>query len=115
VNTKTPGEDALGGRIGWTTHDLALGRLKAKGQARQAVGHQVHPQDLQRQQWYGHAEERSDEHHEQFADVGGHEVLDELADVVIDDATLFDSSHDSGEVIVEEDHVQRLPWPHRYL
>ena len=76
-----------------------------RAKARQSVGDQVHPEDLEWEQRQGHAQERGGEHHEQLADVGGHEVLDELADVVVDDAAFLDGGHDGGEVVVEQDHV----------
>ena len=63
VRPQTAGEDALVGRVGRALHDLRLGRLEAQRQTGQAVGDQVHPQDLQRQQRQRHAQEGRDQHH----------------------------------------------------
>ena len=96
-----------GGR-GGPGHDVALGRLLGQGKAGQAVGDEVHPEDVDRQQRHGHAQERREEHHPDLAGVAGQGVPDELADVVVDPPALAHSGDDGREPVVEQDHVRGL-------
>jgi len=50
----------------------------------------------------------ADDHDGELGGVAGQQVLDELADVVVDDAALFDGGDDRREVVVEQHHVRRL-------
>jgi hypothetical protein len=98
-------------------HHVSLGRLDPQRQGRQPVRHQIHPEDLERQQRKGHPEERSEQHHRDLRDVAGKQVLDEPADVVVDDSPFAHGGDDRREVVVEEDHVRCLlrdvgPDPH---
>ncbi len=98
------GEDALAGWVRRSLHDVSFRGLEAQGQAGQPVGHQVHPEDLQRQQRQGHAQEWGYQHDGQLTHIGGDEIFDELTDVVVDGAAFFDCSHDGGEVVVHQHH-----------
>src|SRR5829696_5357825 len=61
-----------------------------------------------REQRERHPQERTHEHHQDLGGVAGKEILDELADVVVDDPTLLDGSHDGREVVVSQHHVGRF-------
>ena len=101
-------EDALLRRVWRALHGIALGRLDGERQAGQAIGDQVDPQDLQRQERQGHAQEGGQEHDPDLAGVGGHGIADKLADIVIDAAPFFHRGDDGGIVIVQEHHVRGL-------
>jgi len=73
----------------------------------QAVGDEVHPQQLHRDESLGHAERRSQEDADDFADVGRDEIADELLHVVVDGTTFLDRGHDRREVVVRQHHLRR--------
>jgi hypothetical protein len=64
-------EHAFGGRAGRAAHRARLRRFAAQGDAGQAVGEQVHPQDLGGQQGQGEAEEGPDEHDRDLSAAAG--------------------------------------------
>ena len=104
VQAHIAGKDAVLGVARLALHDVALGILHAQRERGEAVGNQVHPQQLHRLE-DGKADERGDEHREHLGKVGRKQELDDLADVVVDAATLFASTDDGGEVVVGEHHV----------
>ena len=77
-----------------------------EGQGRQAVGHQVDPEDLDGQERHREADQGRDEHDQDLAEVAGQQEVDELADVVVDAPAFLDGGHDRGEVVVGDDHVR---------
>ena len=104
VQTHVAGKDAVLGVARLALHDVALGILHAQCKRREAVGDQVHPQQLHRLE-DGKADERGDKHREDLGKVGRKQELDDLADVVVDTATLFAGTDDGGEVVVGKHHV----------
>jgi hypothetical protein len=52
------------------------------------------------------AHQHGAEHQDHFARVGCQEIVDELADVVVDRATLLDGVHDRCEVVVRQHDVR---------
>ena len=89
-------------------HRRGLRALHAQRQRRRPIRHQVHPQDLQRQQRQRHPQERRQQHRPDFRRVGRQQVADELADIVIDDPPLFHGGDDGREIIIQQRHVRRL-------
>ena len=104
VQTHVAGKDAVLGVARLALHDVALGVLHAQRERGEAVGDQVHPQQLHRLE-DGKADERGDKHREDLGKVGRKQELDDLADVVVNTATLFAGTDDGGEVIVGKHHV----------
>ena len=104
VQTHIAGKDAVLGVARLALHDVALGILHAQRERGEAVGDQVHPQQLHRLE-DGKADERGDKHREHLGKVGRKQELDDLADVVVDAATLFAGTDDGGEVVVGKHHV----------
>ena len=45
-------------------------------------------------------------HQQQLGDVAGKQVLQRLADVVVDAPALLDGGDDRGEIVVGDDHVR---------
>ncbi len=60
-----PGDERLAGVARRLVHDVEVGRVEAEGRGGQAVRHQVHPEQLHRDQRLRHAERRrqEDAHH----------------------------------------------------
>ena len=104
VQTHMSGKDAVLGVARLALHDVALGILHAQRERGEAVGDQVHPQQLHRLK-DGKADERGDKHREHLGKVGRKQELDDLADVVVDAAPLFAGTDDGGEVVVGKYHV----------
>ena len=104
VEAHVAGEHAVGGVTRLALHDVALGLLHAQRERGEAVGDEVHPQQLdgleQRE-----AHERGREDREHLGEVRGEQELDDLADVVVDATALFARVDDRGEVVVGEHHV----------
>ena len=103
-----------------TIHHAGVRRINAQSQCGGAVGHQVNPKKLggeQRQHdgaglhmqadWL--CQQHAKEHRHDFADIGGKEVTQELANVGKDGAALFDGSDDGGKVVVRQDDVGGFP------
>ena len=88
------------------SHDVAFRRFHAQGERRQAVRDQVDPQDLDRGQRGGPADQGREEHEQHFARVAGEQVADELLDIVENPAALFDGADDRGEVVVGQHHIR---------
>ena len=104
VQAHIAGKDAVLGVARLALHDVALGVLHAQRERGEAVGDQVHPQQLHRLK-DGKADERGDEHREDLGKVGRKQELDDLADVVVDTTALFAGTDDGGEVVVGKHHV----------
>ncbi len=92
--------------FGGTPHQGRQRRVEAEGEGREAVGHQVDPQQLGGQQRLAQAPEQqeAEEHHQHFADVGGEQVVHHLLQIGEDGPPLTDGPHDGGEVVVGEHH-----------
>ena len=101
-------EDAFGRGPGRPVHAARAGRLAAERNPGQAVGEQVHPQDLGGQQRQGQAERGPGEHHRDLRGAAGQPVEQEPADVVIDAAAFFGGGHHGGQVVVGQYQVGGL-------
>ena len=86
-----------------------MGRFRPQGQGRQHVGAKVHRQDLRHGQGQGDAEQHEGQVGHQFRDVGGEDVGEELADVLVHRPAFLDGGDDGGEVVVQQHQVRRLP------
>ena len=96
------------------------GRIDAERQRGRAVGHEVDPQDLRRQQRQHDTpspaacqadqagQQHAEEHGHDLADVRRQQVAQELPDVGEDRPAFLDGGDDRGEVVVGEHHVGRL-------
>ena len=104
VQAHVTGKDTVLGVARLALHDVALGVLHAQRERGEAVGDQVHPQQLHRLE-DGKADERGDKHREHLGKVGRKQELDDLADVVVDATALFAGTDDGGEVVVGKHHV----------
>ena len=104
VQAHVTGKDTVLGVARLALHDVALGVLHAQRERGEAVGDQVHPQQLHRLE-DSKADERGDKHREHLGKVGRKQELDDLADVVVDATTLFAGTDDGGEVVVGEHHI----------
>ena len=108
VGAETLGENAFARVSGRTAHDRFFPGFGGQRQPWNAVGHQVDPKDVDRQQGNGQAEKGRQKNGADLARIAGHGVFDELADVVEDPPALPDGLDDGAEIIVEQDHVGRL-------
>ena len=106
------------GRGGWLIRPSSAGSTPS-AERRRAVGHQVDPQDLRRQQRQHHAvplasetdavrQQHAEEHRQHLADVRRQQVAQELADVREDRPPFLDRRDDRGEVVVGQHDVGRL-------
>ncbi len=75
-------------RPGRAVHSGWVGWLAAKGDARQAMGEQVDPEDLSRQQGEGKAQEWPGQHDHDLGESAGQPVEQEAPDVAVDAAAL---------------------------
>ena len=101
-------EDGLARVDGRALHAVFLGGLVGQGQAGQAVGYQVNPQDVNGQQRHGQAKERRDEEGHDFTRAAGQNVANEFEDVVEDAPPVPHGVHNGGEVVVEQNHGRRF-------
>ena len=117
--------DRLAAVPGRDTHDAVVWWVEAESSRRQTVRNQVHPEQLYRNERFGHAEQHRQEDADDLADVrrdcatssaprvqmGGDdirtEVADELFRVVVDQTTFLNSLLDGREVRISEHHVCR--------
>jgi hypothetical protein len=86
---------------GRALHDVGLSGFHGQGQGGDAIGDQVHPQNLQRRE--GHPpqpHQRGGSNGQHFADVATEDVFDEAADVVVHHPAFFGGADDGGEVVV---------------
>ena len=114
--TETARPQARAGLVWRPAHRATLGGLDPHRQAEQTIGHQVEPQQLEREQ--GHCRirvtggqevrDRPPEHHDDLPEVPGDCEPDEAAQVVVDDPALLDRGDDRREVVVAQHHVGRL-------
>ena len=104
VDTHVAGKHAVAGVARTAAHHVALGVLEPERERGEAVGHEVHPQQLYRLE-DGEADQRGDKDAEDLGQVGGEQELNHLADVVVDATTLFAGMDDGGEIVVGQDHV----------
>ena len=105
VDDDLGGEDAVFGAVGRPTHDVVAGFFAAQTEGREGGGEHVDPEDLERGQGEdGEAgfvlEPEADDEEDDFGDVGGEEVQDELLDVVEHAPAFFDRVDDAGEIVV---------------
>lgn len=84
-------------------HDIGFGFLSRESKRREAIGHQVDPQDLYGNEWdderiaeYDHTERQKDD----LVKITGEEVFDEFLGIIIDTPPLFYGCHDRGKVII---------------
>ncbi len=105
---QAPCKDTLLGRVRWSPHGVPFCWFHRQRQSRQAIGHQVDPQNLQGQEGQRHAQEGGRKHHPYLPGVGSERVFDEFADVVVDGASFFDGGYDGGEIVIQQHHVRRL-------
>lgn len=90
---------------GLALHHVVVAGVETEGRGGETIGDEVHPEKLNRDQCFGHAEGSGEEDGDDFANVGGDEVADELLGVVVDGTALFDGSLDGCKVVVCENHV----------
>ncbi len=99
-----PRQNGLIGMPGRTAHKVFFPGFKGQWQPDQDGGRHVEPENLDRQDRQGDAEQDGDQHHQTLADVGRDRKGDEFHQVVIDPAALLDGGGDGGEVIVGQHH-----------
>merc|ERR1719402_1786529 len=92
VSEEQPGSDKSFVRSsGLLLHDVEIWGVEGEGGGGETVSDQVNPQELHGDQSFGKAESGGEEDADDFANVGGDEITDELLHVVVDSAALFDS------------------------
>src|SRR5690606_30259103 len=100
-------EDALTLRPRRTVHDVGFTRLETECDRGEAIGDKIDPQNLNRQKRDWHANQDSDQHHEDFADVTAEQIADEFTDIVVNRAAFLNSRDNAGEVVIGEHHIGR--------
>ncbi len=93
---------------GRSLHHALFFRLASQGKPGQSVGDEIHPQDLDRGERHRQPEQRCDQQCQDFPEVPCEHELHELADVVIDAATLTHCTDDRRKVVVEQHDVRCL-------
>mmetsp|Transcript_5664 Transcript_5664/g.20297 ORF Transcript_5664/g.20297 Transcript_5664/m.20297 type:complete len:810 (-) Transcript_5664:1174-3603(-) len=97
---------AVHGRVaGRALHDVILGVLPRHRDGGHHVRAEVNAQDEHRGQRKRRGERDEDEERRDLGDVRRQGVRNRLLQVVEDEATLLDASHDGREVVVEQNHV----------
>lgn len=81
------GDETLVGLARGLVHDVEIGGVEAERGGGQTVRHQVHPQQLHRDQRLRQPQRRRQEDGHHLADVRRDQVADELLHVVVDSAT----------------------------
>ena len=103
-----PVDDRLLRWPGRILHDVGLALFHPQRQGRRPVRDQVQVEQLDGFQRDGKPHQHRTEDDQDLADVAGQQEVNELADIGIDDSSLFDRRNDAGEVVVRQDHVRRL-------
>ena len=89
-------------------HDVWVDGVCSQAERGQTIGDEVDPQQLNRQQRCRKAHDDTNRHQKQFTRIASQQVLECLANVVVDAPALFYGSDDRGEVVIGDDHVRRL-------
>lgn len=79
-------------------------RLHADGNRRQRVGEQVDKEQVHSGKGSRQCHQRGIQHTEDTCHIAGQQEADDILDVLIDAASVGDSVHDGGEVVVCQDH-----------
>ena len=105
-----PADQTFGLAARGAIHDPRLRLVAAQRKRGERFGADVEgeQQKYRKRQRHGAASQCEDQERECLRCGVGEDVDDELADVVVDDATRLHRGHDSGEVIVGKDHRGRL-------
>src|SRR5690554_277778 len=82
-----------------------LCRIHAQRQCRQAVGHQVDPQDQDRRERVAYIEDGGDKNQQHLPHIGREQELNGFQNIVVDTTPLLHCPDDGSEVIVGEDHI----------
>ena len=101
-------DDRLTLRTRRAGHDIGITFFGGQCQCGCAIGHQVQPQQLDGCKRGVLGDEGAQEDHQDFSHVAGKQVVDELADVAVDDASLFHGGNDAGIVVIREHHIGSL-------
>ena len=104
VRAHASGENARLRVARLAAHDVPLRLLHAQRKRREAVRHEVYPQEMHRLE-YREAQKRRHKDADDLRHVRAQQELDGLADVVIDPAAFLHRAHDCGEVVVRQHHV----------
>src|SRR5690606_28199777 len=107
------GQNPFAPRSGLLTHQIVSSGINAKRKGWSAVGHQVDPENLCRQEGENNgfafslkADYRSEhdpkEHCHNLADVAAQQIPEKLSNVVEDPASFFHCMNDGGEVIIRQ-------------
>ena len=107
VPAQTTGENAVIRGTGRPLHHVRLLPLQTQRQRREAVGDEVDEQQMHRVH-QGKAQQRSHEHAQHLAHIGGQQELNGLADIVVDTAALAYGAHDGGKVVVGQHHIRHI-------
>mmetsp|Transcript_35412 Transcript_35412/g.67769 ORF Transcript_35412/g.67769 Transcript_35412/m.67769 type:complete len:286 (-) Transcript_35412:2175-3032(-) len=99
-------DDRLVHLAGSIFHDVRVWLVEPESGGRQAVRHQVHPEQLHGNQRLGHAHRCREEDAHHLSDVGAHHVPDELLGVGKNGAALRNRLDDGCKVVVREHHVR---------
>ena len=89
-------------------HHIGVDGVSGEAERGQAVGQKVNPEQVDRQQRRRQPDDHADGHQEQLTTVPREQILQRLADVVVDAAAFFDGGDDGRKVVVGDDHVRRL-------
>jgi hypothetical protein len=89
-------------------HHVGVDRVGGEAERGQTVGDEIDPEQVNRQQRHGQTDEHADGHEQEFPGVAGQQVLEGLADVVVNAAAFLDGGDDGGEVVIGDDHVRGL-------
>merc|ERR1719374_496083 len=96
---------AVAGRAGKLVHDVEVRGVEGQGGSGQTVSDKVDPEELNGDESFGQAEGGGQEDGDDFTNVGGDQVSDELLHIVVDGSTLLNGGDNGGEVIVSQHHL----------
>ena len=92
--------DALRPASGWRFITSGVDGVGGQAECGQTIGDQIDPEQVNGKQRCRQTDDHAEGHEEEFTGVACQQVLECLADVVVDAAALFDGGDDRGEVVI---------------
>ena len=106
VLPQAAGEQTFLRRARRALHAVRLGGLGGERDTGQAVGDEIHPENVNRQQWERQSQKRREKQRPDLARVRAEHEAHEAANIVVNATSFVYRLHDRREVVVEQHHVR---------
>src|SRR4051794_33724241 len=87
-------------------HYIFLRRFCYKGKTWQTISYQINPENVNGKQRNSEAKKWCEEDDQYFTQVAGKNINNELFNVLINPPAFTNGFHDSGKIIIEQNHVR---------